>query len=319
MCNHTGTGCVLISSERNSTLEKSTKTNRLAGIILVALSAAAFGTLAIWGKYALAEGMDAPTILFLRFSLSAILMLALLWARQERLPGGSARLTLVGMGAIGYVGQAMAYLTALQYASAGLVALLLYLYPAFVAMLSALVLHERLTRLKVLALGLALLGTGLTVNPQGGQLIGAALAIAAALVYSVYIITGAQVMKRVSVYQSSAVIFASAGVMSGALMAAGGAHFPATSRGWWVMAAMVLVATVLPVVTFLAGLERIGATNAALVSTLEPVVTVAMAAWLLGEVLPPAAILGGGLILAAVVLLARGEIGAAAHQTQSPE
>jgi uncharacterized membrane protein len=145
---------------------------------LVALSAAAFGTLAILGKFALAAGMDAPTILFLRFSMAALLMLALLAARREPLPRGAALLTLVGMGGIGYVGQAMAYLTALQYASAGLVALLLYLYPVFVAILSAVVLHERLSRIKILALGLALLGTTLTVDPQGGQLIGAALAIA---------------------------------------------------------------------------------------------------------------------------------------------
>jgi drug/metabolite transporter (DMT)-like permease len=73
----------------------------------------------------------------------------------------------------------------------------------------------------------------------------------------------------------------------------------------------VLVATVIPVTTFLAGLDRIGATNAAMVSTLEPVVTVLLAAWLLDEVLPPGAILGGALILVAVLLLAGGEMRAA--------
>jgi drug/metabolite transporter (DMT)-like permease len=287
---------------------KPNTTNRLVGILLVAISAAAFGTLAILGKFALAEGMDAPTILFLRFTLAAALMLTLLAARRERLPRGSALLILVGMGAIGYVGQAMAYLTALQYASAGLVALLLYLYPVFVALLSAIFLHERLTRPKALALGLALLGTALTVNPQGGQLIGILLAIAAALIYSVYILAGARVMKQVSAYQSSAVIFASAGVVTGLLMAIRGPQFPSTPTGWWVILAMVLVATVIPVTTFLAGLDRIGATNAAMVSTLEPVVTVLLAAWLLGETLPPASILGGVFILAAVLLLARGEL-----------
>jgi drug/metabolite transporter (DMT)-like permease len=124
----------------------------------------------------------------------------------------------------------------------------------------------------------------------------------------VYILAGARVMKQVSAYQSSAVIFASAGVMTGSLMAIGGPQFPTTPTGWWVILAMVLVATVIPVTTFLAGLDRIGATNAAMVSTLEPVVTVLLAAWLLGETLPPASILGGAFILAAVLLLARGEL-----------
>lgn len=61
--------------------------------------------------------------------------------------------------------------------------------------------------------------------------------------------------------------------------------------------------TVLPVVAFLAGLERIGATNAAMLSTLEPVGTVLLAAMLLGETLKPVTLAGGGLILVAVLLL----------------
>jgi drug/metabolite transporter (DMT)-like permease len=81
------------------------------------------------------------------------------------------------MGALGYVGQSFSYLSAIKYASAGLVALLLYLYPMFVFILSMLVLHERLTWLKVVALILALTGTALTVDPAGGQLLGILLLI----------------------------------------------------------------------------------------------------------------------------------------------
>jgi drug/metabolite transporter (DMT)-like permease len=282
--------------------------NRLVGIILVAVSAAAFGTLAILGRYAYADGMDALTILFFRFTLSAMVMTVLLAARHEPLPRDSALIRLIGMGAIGYVGQAFSYFTALKYASSGLVALLLYLYPVFVAVLSAILLHERITRPKTLALGLALAGTALTVGPQGGQLLGVLLAISAAAIYSVYIIVGSQVMKQVSAVQSSTVIFASAGVMSGILMAANGPHLPATGTGWVVIGSMALIATVLPVVTFLAGLERIGPTNAAMLSTLEPVVTVVLAAWLLGEMLKPVTLLGGGLIIVAILLLTRSEL-----------
>ncbi len=282
--------------------------NPLAGIVMVAVSATSFGTLAIFGRYAYADGMDTLTILFLRFSLSAVLMAVLLVTRRESLPRGLALIQLVGMGAIGYVGQAFSYFTALKYASAGLVALLLYLYPLFVAVLSALLLHKRITRAKRLALGLALTGTALTVGPEGGQLLGILLAISAAVIYSVYIIVGSQVMKQVSAVQSSTVIFAAAGAMSGFLMAARGPHLPATGAGWAVIGSIVLIATVLPVVTFLAGLERIGPTNAAMLSTLEPVVTVLLAALLLGETLKPITLLGGGLILVAVVLLTHSEL-----------
>lgn len=280
---------------------------RWVGLALIAVSASAFGTLAIFGRYAYADGMDAVTILFLRFSLAAGVMAILLSIRREPLPRGSALLPLIGMGAIGYVGQAFSYFTALQFASSGLVALLLYLYPMFVMLLSVSVLRERVTGLKWLALGLALVGTALTVGPEGGQWLGIMLAVLAAMIYSIYIIVGAQVLKQVSAFQSSTVIFTSAGLASGGLMLINGAHWPATGAGWAVIVGIVLLATVLPVVTFLAGLERIGPTNAAMLSVLEPVVTVLLSALLLGETLQPLSLFGGGLILLAVLLLTHGE------------
>jgi drug/metabolite transporter (DMT)-like permease len=212
------------------------------------------------------------------------------------------------MGALRYVGQSFSYLTAIQYASAGLVALLLYLYPMFVLILSVIVLREKITLIKVAALALALTGTALTVDPAGGQFQGILLAVCAALIYSIYIIVGTNVMKHVSAVQSSAVIFASAGATYGILTAVNGVHLPTTSTGWTNIIGIVLVATVIPVVTFLAGLERIGPTNASMLSTLEPVVTVLLAAWIFEERLQPIVLLGGGLILVAVILLTRGEL-----------
>lgn len=282
--------------------------HRLTGILLIAISAAAFGTLAIFGRYAYAAGMDTFTVLFLRFSIAALLMGMLLAARRESLPRGKVLGQLVGMGALGYVGQSFMYLTAINYASAGLVALLLYLYPFFVMILSVLVLKEKVTGIKLVALALALVGTALTVDPQGGQVIGALMAIAAAAIYSVYIIVGTNVMKHVSPVQSSAVIFASAGAVFGTITAVNGAHFPVTNSGWLTIAGIVLIATVIPVVTFLAGLERIGPTNAAMLSTLEPVVTVILGAWLFQEKLSSLALMGGGMILVAVMVLTRNEL-----------
>lgn len=282
--------------------------NRITGILFIAISAAAFGTLAIFGRLLYAEGLDTFTILFLRFGLAALFMAVILVVRREKIPAGKTLLQLIGMGALGYVGQSFSYLTAIQYASAGLVALLLYLYPSFVFILSVFVLREQITRIKLIALSLALAGTALTVDPAGGQLFGIVLAICAALIYSVYIMIGANVMRHVSVVQSSAIIFASAGTMFGILATINGLHLPATSTGWIGIVGIVLVATLIPVVAFLAGLERIGPTNAAMLSTLEPVVTVLLAGLLFGERLGPITVLGGVLILAAVIVLTRSEV-----------
>ncbi|MDP1715102.1 MAG: DMT family transporter [Anaerolineales bacterium] len=281
---------------------------KLTGILLIAISATSFGTLAIFGRYVYADGMDIFTVLFMRFGIAAIVMIIILLLRKEHFPSRQIFAQLVGMGALGYVGQSFFYMTAIKYASSGLVALLLYLYPMFVFILSVLVLHEKATSVKVIALILALVGSALTVDPNGGQLIGALMAIAAALIYSVYIIVGTNVMKHVSAVQSSAIIFASAGSVYGILTFVNGAHLPASNAGWLAILGMIGISTIIPVVTFLAGLERIGPTNAAMLSTLEPVVTVLLAAWLFGERLMPIVMVGGGLILVAVILLTKAEL-----------
>ncbi|MFZ5881539.1 MAG: DMT family transporter [Chloroflexota bacterium] len=282
--------------------------NKLFGALLIVISATSFGTLAILGRYAYADGMDTFTILALRFSFAAALMALLLLARREPFPRGRALWQLIGMGAIGYVGQSYSYLTAIQFASAGLVALLLYLYPVFVAVLSAFFLKEKFSPLKLAALALATLGAALTANPQGGSWTGILFAVTAAGIYSVYIIVGTGVMRKVSAFQSSTVIFASAGAVYGALALVNGPQLPQTGAGWGAVVATVLVATVIPVVTFLWGLQLIGPTNASMLSTLEPIVTVLLAAWLFAEALPFMTLAGGALILLAVLLLARSEL-----------
>lgn len=281
---------------------------QLTGILLITISAASFGTLAIFGRFLYAAGMDTFTMLFLRFGIAAILMTIILVVRKEKFPRGKIFWQLVGMGALGYVGQSFSYLSAIKYASAGLVALLLYLYPMFVFILSVIVLREKVTWIQIVALILALTGTALTVDPNGGQLLGILFSISAALIYSVYIIVGTNVMKHVSAVQSSAVIFASAGGVYGILTLVNGVHLPTTNTGWINIVGIVLVATVVPVVTFLAGLERIGPTNSAMLSTLEPVVTVLLAAWIFNERLQTVVMLGGGFILIAVILLTRREL-----------
>jgi drug/metabolite transporter (DMT)-like permease len=281
---------------------------RFIGIMLVAVSAASFGTLAIFGHIAYDDGMDIFTVLFLRFGISASIMTVILFLRKEPFPRGHILAQLAGMGALGYVGQSYLYMTAIKFASAGLVALLLYLYPVFVFILSVISLHERTSRVKFVALTLALTGVALTVGPAGGQLIGVLMAIAAAMIYSIYIIVGTNVMKHVSAVQSSTAIFASAGAVFGILALVNGAHFPESDSGWLAMLGIIAISTIVPVVAFLAGLERIGPTNASMLSTLEPVVTVALASWLFGEKLMPIVMVGGGLILAAVILLTGSEL-----------
>jgi drug/metabolite transporter (DMT)-like permease len=287
---------------------------RTAGMLLVALSAACFGAMPIFARFAYADGVSPVTLLALRFTVASAAMLLLLRVRRRPPPRGARLVGLVLMGAVGYVGQSLCYFTALLHASAGMVALLLYLYPALVALLAAACLGERLAPPRLAALALALVGTVLIVRAGGSaEPAGILLGIGAAVIYSVYIIAGTRLVPAGGAIEASTVVIASAAVVYLAAAGASGLRLPATAGGYVAVAAIAIVSTVVAIVAFFAGLDRIGPTAASTLSTLEPVVTVSLAATVLAEKLAAAQVAGGALVLAAVLLLARTTGGAGAE------
>lgn len=282
---------------------------RAGGVAYVAASALCFGALPVFARRAYQDGVDPRTLLLLRFALAAAVLWALVAWRGTRLPRGRGLATLVGMGAVGYAGQAFSYFTALTLASAGLVALLLYLFPALVALLSWLVLRHPLSRLQLAALAMALTGSLLTIGRAGdGRPLGIALGLLAALIYSVYILVGAHLPADVPPTASTAVVTSAAALVYAAAAAVAGVRLPVSAGGWLAVVAVALVGTVLAIAFFLAGLERLGAVRASVYSTLEPAFTLGLAALFLGEQVTTLRLAGGALILGAVLLLARAEL-----------
>jgi drug/metabolite transporter (DMT)-like permease len=304
---------------RSNQLGRAARRRGAVGVAYVAASALCFGAMPVFARRAYQDGVDPSTLLLLRFTAAAAVMWALVAWRGTRLPRGRALATLVGMGAVGYAGQAFSYFTALTLASAGLVALLLYLYPALVALLSWAVLRHPLSRLQLAALGMALLGSLLTIGRAGdGAPLGIALGLLAALIYSVYILVGARLPADVTPTASTAVVTSSAAVVYGVVAAVAGVRLPASLGGWLAILAVAVVGTVLAIAFFLAGLERLGAVRASVYSTLEPAFTLGLAALLLGEEVGALRLAGGALILGAVLLLARAELGPLGGRPAAP-
>lgn len=277
-------------------------------MIFVVISAIAFGAIPVFARAAYHAGSDPISVLFFRFSIASIIMIPSMIVRRIPFPRGRFLIGLILMGGIGYVGQSFCYFTALTMASAGLVAILLYLYPAIVTILSTLLFKERITGLKVLALLLALTGTVLTIGlGGGGSLLGIVLAMIAPFIYSAYILTGTKITKQVGVLPSSNVVMISASLVFGVFIAIKGLNIPQTLVGWGGVLAIALLSTVIAIITFFAGLKRVGPTNASMLSTFEPITTVVLAAIFFGEEIGFTRIMGGVLILVAVILLAKSE------------
>src|SRR6266487_889842 len=287
---------------------RSATANRWLGLLLIITSAISFGAMPIFARLAYAAGADPITVLFLRFSIAAVIMTLIMIVSKTPFPRGLILLELIFLGAIAYVGESLAYFMALTMASAGLVALLLYIYPALVTALSAIFLKEHLTPVKIVALFLALSGTALTIRiTSGGSLLGILLGMAAAVDYAIYIVLGSRIVRRSGPLGSTTVIIISTASVYAGIVAIRGVTFPATSTGWMAIIAIALISTVLAFTTFFGGLKRIGPTSASTLSTFEPIVAVILAAIVLGESISPVELLGGVLILAAVVVLTRGD------------
>lgn len=263
----------------------------------------------IFARQAYAAGVDQVGILLPRFALAAMVLAAVAVVRRSPLPAPRHLAILAALGGIGYVSQSSLYYAALHHASAGLVALLLYAYPFIVAVLAALLLRERFGVREALVLPVAAVGLVMTVGGGSGTPLGVALALGAAVIYAFYIVAGTGVMRAVDPLVASMVVCAAAattlGVVAiGRVLAGLPVVLPANAAGWWPVVAIAVVSTVLPITAFFAGLKRLGASMTSVLSTLEPVVSVLLGAWLLHEPVSAVQAVGGAIVLAAAIFLA---------------
>jgi drug/metabolite transporter (DMT)-like permease len=277
------------------------------GTAMVLASATGFGSLAILAKLAYAAGLGPQQALAFRFLLAAVGMvaLALLFGQNPLRLERTRLLVLLAMGVIGYSAQSLTYFLALQTLPASLVVLIAYIYPSLVVAAGWLFLHRKVSAKHLAALAASFVGLVLLVGGAHLQIAWAlVLAVASPVVYTAYILVGERVMGSVPALAASAVIISGAALAFCFLAAiTGQLALPPTGRGWAVVVGLAVLPTMLAISLFLAGLPRVGAARAALLSTWEPVVTVALAVVLLGDRLSVVQVVGGVLVLLAVVVV----------------
>ena len=283
----------------------------MRGPVLCLVSAAAFGTLGIFGRLATDAGASIASTLLVRFGVAAALFWILLrfmggWGRFRGLPRRVV-LTGLGLGAIGYSLQSGLYFAAIERLDVSLVALLLYTYPAFVT-IAALLLGRTTGSLRTtVALVVASVGLVLVLLAAGTgtfDLGGALLALAASVTYTTYILISDRIIGAIDPFALAALVLTGATAsftVTG--LATGSLDLSLPAEAWLWLLLIAVVSTVVAVSAFFAGLRLVGPSEAAILSTFEPVVTVVLAYAVLGERLAPAQLVGGALVLAAVILL----------------
>ena len=279
---------------------------RWQGVLLVAISAAGFASIGLFARVAAASGASLLTVLALRFVLAGILLALVLRHRRLAWPRGRDLAGLVLLGALGYTAQSFCFFSALNHLTVGQAVLLLYLHPALVLLAGAALGRQRLTPRKAALAAASFAGILLTVRGDlAGTPVGLAFGIGAALIYTNYILVGEHLTPRTGVIPAATVIVLSAAVMFCLGTLVEGVRWPGTTGGWLAVAGIAVLGTALATVTFFAGVQRIGAGDAATLSTLEPVVALVLAFVFLGEQLGAVQLAGALLVIASAALLGR--------------
>ncbi len=283
--------------------------SRFIGIALAFISGVLFATLPILFRIVTDNGINLITALALRFTFAS-LVIWILVLRRGKWRMSKVLGAFVLMGAL-YIGQSVSYLQSSVRIPVATTSILLYTYPAIVTVLERIFLREPFTRIKIISLAMALSGTVLTLGaPQAANdWLGVAFGLAAAAIYSTYIIVGAKAQRTVSPQLASATITLSAGLLSSTFgMLTGQMQLPSEAQAWVAVIALAVFSAAVPILFFLMGLERIGASQASIISTSELISTAIFGAVFLAQPLSPPQIAGGLLIFLAVILLARADI-----------
>lgn len=292
--------------------------NLIIGFIVTFIGAVLFSTKAIIVKRAFADiKIDALTLLTLRmvFSLPFYLIAALLITTNKN----KAHLTrkqwiqVLFLGLFGYYLSSFLDFEGLQYVSAGLERLILFLYPSFVVLINSFYFRQKITRIQQWALFLTYSGIGMAYIGElnadfnnGMFLWGSFLIFLCAITYAVYIVGSGRLIPVIGAtrFTAYAMLASTLGVF---------VHFAFkhnfqiplfTAAGNWQYGLLLAVlATVVPSFLISFGLKRVGSNNVAIISSIGPVSTIVQAHFILGETILMAQVIGTLLVIAGVLLI----------------
>jgi drug/metabolite transporter (DMT)-like permease len=290
------------------------RARHLAGLALVALGTLLFAAKAVIVKLAYAKGAEPVSLLGLRMLFALpFFVLAALWTRR----GSAPRPTytewwrIVAMGLLGYYLASFLDFLGLQYVSAGLERVILYLNPTLVLLGSVVLLRRRVSVREGWALAVTYGGVlivfwhDLSVSGRDVPL-GSLLVFASALAYAAYLLLAGELVERLGALQ----LTAWAGIAAGfvcllqSLLWDAGALWRQSPGVYGLSAINGALSTALPIFMVMLGIERIGATAAAQAGMLGPAGTLVLASIWLDEPVTAAQVLGTGIVLLGVFILA---------------
>jgi drug/metabolite transporter (DMT)-like permease len=294
----------------------------IGGIIICLIGSVCFSTKAIFVKLAYRDTeVDTITLLALRmiFSLPFFLISAAVASAKTANVRftGKEWIAVAFIGCLGYYISSLLDFLGLQYVSAGIERLILFIYPTIVIMISSVIFKEKVKGFQWIALiityaGLIVAFFGETSpgdSPNSKFYFGSVMIFLCAITYAVYIVGSGRMIPAIGAakFNSYAMSFACIAVLIHFFIASDQSLLHLSSRVYVYSICMALLSTVIPSYLVTEGIKRIGSDNAAIVASVGPVSTIIQAYFFLNESIHFAQIFGTVLILIGVLIISRGK------------
>ena len=287
-----------------------------AGAIVAFTAAVFFSTKAIFVKLTYLYGADAITALALRMIMALPMLLLIAWysARQGARPLTRADWKAVFLlGFVGYYLSSLLDFMGLEYITASLERLILFLYPTIVALISWVLFKKSIGAKGILALVLSYIGIAISfvrdlqhTGDASAVLIGGGFVFACTISYAIYIVGSGEMVGRIGALRFAAYaasVSAICCVIHFALTRPLATAFAFPPQVYGYCFAMAVIATVLPVILTAKAIQMIGAPKVAIIGAVGPVATIVLAWWLLGEPIGWEQIVGAALVMSGVLLI----------------
>lgn len=287
---------------------------RILGVGMVMLGAIGFGSKAVIVKLMYRYGVDTISTLTLRMLFSMPFFLAVLIYNYKKAPLSSFskkdKILIPIMGFVGYYGSSLLDFLGLQYISAGLERLILFIYPTMVILMTAILFKINITRNQIYALIMTYLGIGLALITDfsfagDGFVLGASFIFASAFTYSIYLVGSGRIIPRIGsiLYTSYIMLVATFCIFIHYFLTKGSGLWDFPKEVYELNIWMALIATVIPAFLTAEGIRLIGSGNMAIVGTIGPISTIVMANVFLGEPIGFWQVVGTLLVLGGVLLI----------------
>lgn len=293
------------------------KQYRITGFILAAIGVIFFSAKAILVKMAYAYQVDTVSLLLIRMGIALPFYIIIAALESRRKKRNKLKLNdyifLILLGSLGYYLASYFDFQGLNYVTASIERLILFVYPTLVVIISGVFLRKPISLKQKIAVGITYLGVFVAfykysaISAVNTNIpLGAALVFGSALTYAFYLVGSGNIIPRIGSvrFTSYAMIISCMAVVLHYLAQGKGTVFSYPKEVYWLGTGMAFISTIIPSFMLSEAIKRIGASNVAIVGSIGPISTIILATIFLGEKITIYQIIGTIIVISGVLLIA---------------